>query len=71
MPAHRPFFVVRDLATGELGKVGYASVEDDMQQVLLTNGSTEAALDFLGLLLPFAAVPKTQSRKRRRRTGSG
>ena len=46
MPAHRPFFVIRNPATGQLRKVAYASVEDGMQQVVLGDGSTAAALDF-------------------------
>jgi hypothetical protein len=43
MPAHRPFFVVCNPATGLLRKIGFASVEDGMQQVVLTDGSTGAA----------------------------
>lgn len=45
MSAHRPYFVIRNPATGQIRKIGYASAEDGMQQVLLTDGSTQAALD--------------------------
>ena len=65
VPAHRPFFVVRNPATGELRRVGYASVENGMQQVLLTDGSTESALDYPEALCS-AAKKRAASVGRRR-----
>jgi hypothetical protein len=68
MLAHRPFFIVRNPATGQLRKIGYASVEDGMQQVVLTNGSVEAALDHPKTVLSSEDEP---TKKLSVRNGSG
>jgi hypothetical protein len=65
MPAHRPFFIVRNPGTGAVKKVGYASVEDGMQQILLTDGSLEAALDHPKAVFERGPEPKRSGRKRR------
>ena len=65
MSAHRPFFVVRNPATGQIRKVGFSSCEDGMQQVLLTNGSAESAMNHPEAT--FIEPPKAAKKKAKRK----
>lgn len=59
MPSLRPFWIVRNPATGELRRVASASVEDGMSVPVLTSGTSQATADF-----PEAAGIRTVTAKR-------
>lgn len=46
MPAHRPFWVLRHRVTGQTKVVAYGSEDDSMWEVVLTDGSARAALEY-------------------------